>query len=61
MRGLATKKIRRKKGPVEPLSGSPNSVAAMMSDRTIPEDMDLRDIWDKSTDQTKRQLEMLEV
>lgn len=55
------KKIRRKKGPVESLSESPNSVAAMMTDREIPRDMDLREVWDRTTDKKQRQMAMLEV
>lgn len=39
------RKIRRKKSPVEALPHSPNSIAALLSEREIPKEMDLQEIW----------------
>eukprot|EP00210_Caulerpa_lentillifera_P008328 g7944.t1 len=47
------RKIKRKKAPVEPLPNSPNSLGALLGDRQIPLDMDLREIWDKVTKQQR--------
>jgi len=55
------KPIRIQKGPVEPSSNAPNSVFALMADRTIPPEMSLREVWDRLTDPVQRKLEKLQV
>lgn len=56
-----SKKIKKKKGPVDPLPNSPNSPAAMLGERIIPTEMDLRDVWDRAIDQRQRRMEKLQV
>lgn len=48
------RKIKRKKAPVEALKDSPNSLGALLGDREIPADMDLREIWDRASQNSKQ-------